>query len=127
MTVEEITKAIQLECELAHLRMREHQYQVPWCNDGMEHKQANTQEEETRMRKSQKLAWAIDWLGNHGLRVRDDMTVAEIIQWAESAQDNDLHARELGYDDIEDWAESTGHACINTEYMEPINPHLANR
>ena len=79
------------------------------------------------MTRNERLTWAVELLDRNGFRIPDDMTTTDIIQWAESAQNNDLHARELGYDDIEDWAESTGHACINTEYMEPINPHLANR
>ena len=36
MTVEEITKAIQLECELAHLRMREHEYYAAPLDQGYE-------------------------------------------------------------------------------------------
>ena len=36
MTVEEITKTIQLEFELAHLRMREHEYCVAPLDQGYE-------------------------------------------------------------------------------------------
>lgn len=79
------------------------------------------------MKRNRNLAWAIDYLERSLMVIPDDMTVAEIIKWAESARDNDEWAQLQGYDDIENWAEENGVACINTAYEEPINPFLAER
>ena len=79
------------------------------------------------MIKNERLQWAINWLTREGMSISDDLTAADIIDWAEQAQDNDNNARAQGYDDINDWAQSTGHACFMSDYDEPINPHMANR
>ena len=79
------------------------------------------------MKKNSDLAWAINYLEQSLMVIPEDMTVSEIIEWAESARDNDEWAQLQGYDDIENWAEENGVACINTAYEEPINPHLSER
>lgn len=70
------------------------------------------------MSKNYKLLAAITYLEKVGMMIPDDMTSEEIIDWAEQAQDNDQWAQNQGYDDIENWAESTGHACYVSGYDE---------
>jgi hypothetical protein len=79
------------------------------------------------MTKNERLIWAINYLEKSLLSIPEDMTTAEIIEWADRAEINDAMAREQGYDDIENWAQETGHACFNSDYMEDVNPHMANR
>jgi hypothetical protein len=79
------------------------------------------------MLKNYRLIHAIEYLERSLLSVPDDMTTQEIIDWADQAESNDNMAKEAGYDDIENWAEETGHACFNTSYTEDVNPHFANR
>ena len=74
------------------------------------------------MTRNKRFLWAVEWLDNNGLLIPDDMTRDEIIEWAENAENNDQWAQEQGYDDIENWAEETGHACYRSGY-EPYTEH----